>query len=70
MPNTLQHLKPWLTPTLPIDWTGITSTDCYIFLPSLLRVKEGRLPLVPPAVHDPEEELEYNSVMVSKESKV
>lgn len=62
MPDTLQSLKPWLTPTLPTDWTGISCSDCYIFLPSLLRVKEEGLPIVPPVVHDPSDEYVYDSV--------
>ena len=67
MPSTLGPLKQWLTPTLPTDWTGITTSDCYIFLPSLLRLKKDNLPLVPPIVHHPEEELEYDSIIFPEE---
>ena len=63
MPSTLNHLKPWLTPTLHIDWTGIANTDCYMFLPSLLRLKSDKLPIVPHIVHDPCEELEFNNII-------
>ena len=63
MPSTLHHLKPWLTPTVHTDWTGMASSDCYMFLPSLSRLKSDNLPLVPHIVRDPCEELEFNDII-------
>ena len=70
MPKTLHPMKSWLTPTLPMDWTGVASTDCYTFLPSLVRLKSEKLPIVPTIVHDPHEELEFTSQIIPVESWV
>ncbi len=71
MPNTLNVMRPWLTPVISTDCTGIDSSDCYIFLPSLLRVDDiESLPVVPPVASDPESELQYTSVIVPEEKPV
>ncbi len=71
MPNTLSILRPWLTSGLPNHSMGIDSSDCYIFLPSLLRMDEtDSLPIVPPVSADPESELQYTGVIIPEEKPV
>ncbi|XP_038068159.1 uncharacterized protein LOC119737693 [Patiria miniata] len=47
IPEDIAQLRPWLTEDVPMDWCGVDSSSCLIFLPSLLHQVDD-LPVVPP----------------------
>ncbi|XP_064645229.1 uncharacterized protein LOC135498753 [Lineus longissimus] len=66
VPQTLHPLIPWLTEGLPLHWTGMDSSDCLMFIPSLQRHQDD-LPVVP-APHGLTDELPYKEIILPKET--